>query len=160
MGMQSLSSMLWRERQLLELLLFKLEVEQLLLTSGHTRWLSHATDEVEAVLEQIRATELGHAVESDAVAAQLGIPAGSTLAQLAAAAPTPWAGLLSEHRDAFIDLTGQIERLAADNRTLLTASHRAAQETLMAVTQAVQTYDANGHAGSPTGSASLLDETL
>ena len=158
--MQSLSAMLWRERQLLELLLFKLEVEQLLLTSGRSRWLAHATEEVERVLEQIRTTELGHAVESDAVAAQLGLAPGSTLAQLAEAAPAPWDGLLREHRDAFIDLTGQIESLAADNRTLLTASHRAAQETLMAVTEAVQTYDATGHAGQATGSASLLDETL
>ncbi|CAN5337491.1 hypothetical protein BH23ACT9_BH23ACT9_24210 [soil metagenome] len=39
------SNILWRERQLLELLHFKLEVEQSLLAAGRTRWLSHATRE-------------------------------------------------------------------------------------------------------------------
>ena len=54
MGLNELSGVLWRERQLLELLLFKLEEEQLILTSGRTQWLGHATREVESVLDQIR----------------------------------------------------------------------------------------------------------
>ena len=54
MSLNDFSGVLWRERQLLELLLFKLEEEQLILTSGKTRWLGHATREVESVLEQIR----------------------------------------------------------------------------------------------------------
>src|SRR5699024_2155771 len=101
MSMESLTALLWRERQLLELLLFKLDVEQLLLTNGRNQWLAHATDEVTTVLEEIRTTELGHAVESDAVAARLGLAPGATLAQLAAAAPAPWDTILDEHRDAF-----------------------------------------------------------
>ena len=50
MSMEDLSSVLWRERDLLELLLFKLEVEQLVLTSGRTHWLAVAAREVETVL--------------------------------------------------------------------------------------------------------------
>lgn len=160
MSMQSLTTLLWRERQLLELLLFKLEVEQLLLTSGRTRWLAHATDEVSTVLGEIRSTELGHAVVSDGVAIELGLEPGATLAQLAAAAPSPWDTVLTEHRDAFLELTGQIDALATGNRQLLTAAHRAAQETLLAVSETVQTYDAHGHAGTAAGTASLIDETL
>lgn len=160
MSMEGLSALLWRERRLLELLLFKLDVEQLLLTHGRTRWLAHATDEVTTVLEEIRTTELGHAVESDAVATSLGLEPGATLAQLAAAAPTPWDTVLAEHRDAFLDLTQQIGALADDNRRLLTAAHRSAQETLLAVDQTVQTYDAHGHAGPGAGTATLFDARL
>ena len=50
MGLSEVSNILWRERQLLELLLFKLEEEQLLLVNGRTRWLSHAAKEIEDVL--------------------------------------------------------------------------------------------------------------
>ena len=41
MGLSEASNILWRQRHLLELLLFKLEVEQTLLASGRLRWLAH-----------------------------------------------------------------------------------------------------------------------
>ena len=50
MGANDLSTFLWHERELLELLIFKLEEEQLLLTAGKTKWLQHATREVEQVV--------------------------------------------------------------------------------------------------------------
>lgn len=130
MTLQALTSVLWRERQLLELLVFKLEQERLLLTSGKTRWLGHATREVEHVLEQIRETELGRAVESDAVSRTLGLPPGRTLHELADAAPSPWNDLLQAHREAFLELTTQIETLTVSNRELMTTSHRATQQAL------------------------------
>ena len=37
--MEKLSQILWRERELLDTLLFKLEEEQMVLASGRTRWL-------------------------------------------------------------------------------------------------------------------------
>src|SRR4051794_6621516 len=40
-NLTDLSSVLWRARELLELLLFKLEEEQLLLASNRSRWLAH-----------------------------------------------------------------------------------------------------------------------
>src|SRR3954462_3650327 len=100
MTVDDVSTVRWRERELLELLLFKLEEEQLVLTSGRTRWLGHATREVEAVLDQIRHPGLGRLAEVDAVAAELGLPAGSALLTLAEQAPAPWDDLLMAHRDA------------------------------------------------------------
>ena len=47
MALADFCRILWRERELLELLLFKLEEEQLVLASGRGRWLAHATHEVE-----------------------------------------------------------------------------------------------------------------
>ncbi|NCT91414.1 flagellar protein FlgN [Cellulomonas sp. APG4] len=160
MSLNELSGVLWRERQLLELLLFKLEEEQLVLTSGRTRWLGHATREVESVLEQIRTAELGRAVEADAAARELGVPEGSSLSVLAASAPAPWDDLLREHHEAFVSLTDEIKSLAESNRDLLATSHRAAQETLMSLQDTVQTYDPRGTASSATGSVQLLDQAL
>src|SRR3954454_18372766 len=51
--MEKLSQVLWRERELLETLLFKLEEEQTLLQSDRTRWLVRAAGEVDEVLETI-----------------------------------------------------------------------------------------------------------
>ncbi len=50
--MEDLSLILWRERELLETLLYKLEQEQLVLASGRTRWLARAAREVETVLRR------------------------------------------------------------------------------------------------------------
>ena len=76
MGLNELSTALWRERELLEMLLFKLEEEELVLTSGRTRWLGRASREVESVLDQIRGVELGRAIEADDAAREVGIPRG------------------------------------------------------------------------------------
>ncbi len=90
MGLAEVSSTLWRERELLELLLFKLEEEQLLLASGRSRWLSRATREVEVLLEEIRRTELLRAVQVDEAALELGLGPGPSLRELADAAQEPW----------------------------------------------------------------------
>ena len=60
-------------------LLYKLEVEQLVLASGRNRWLALAAREVESVLEAIRETELLRAVAADAVAAALGLAPNPSL---------------------------------------------------------------------------------
>ena len=163
MGLNELSGVLWRERQLLELLLFKLEEEQLILTTGRTQWLGHATREVESVLEQLRSAELGRAAEADDAAREVGVPLGSSLRVLAERAPAPWDELLAAHHAEFVSLTDRIKQLADGNRDLLTASHRAAQETLMTLEDTVggQTYDGRGTTTTASGSsAQMLDRAL
>ena len=119
MGVAELSAALWRERQLLDLLLFKLEEEQLVLAHGRSCWLGHATREVEQVLDQIRTAEVSRAIEADGAAGDFVIPAGSDLLALAKAAPQPWQQLLTNHRDAFLTLSTQIQQVAQGNRALL-----------------------------------------
>ena len=160
MSVAELSAVLWRERQLLELLLFKLEEEQLVLSTGRSRWLGHATREVEQVLDQIRAAELGRAVEADAAARDFGIAPASGLLALASAAPEPWKDLLTSHRDAFVSLTSQIQDVAQGNRALLTSSHRAAQETILGLQETVRTYPPHGAAASATAAAQLIDTSF
>ena len=73
MSLSEVSNILWRERQLLELLVFKLEEEQLVLASGRTRWLSHATREVETILGEIKRVELERAMAVAGAIGELGL---------------------------------------------------------------------------------------
>ena len=113
--MERLSLVLWRERELLEELHYRLEVEQLVLASGRTRWLAHATRDIDHLLSTIRETEVLRAAAADAAAAAYEMAANLSLAALAEAADDPWRTILTEHRDAFVQLTHEITRLADSN---------------------------------------------
>jgi hypothetical protein len=160
-SLTDLASVLWRSRELLEMLLFKLEEEQLLLASNRSRWLSHATREVEVVLDQIRQTEVIRAAYSQEVAVELGLSPDASLGELADTAPDPWSELLHQHRKAFLMLTSEIRALADVNRDLLTAGQRAARETMLAFAETVETYGPQGQ--TVTGAVrrpTLVDEAI
>lgn len=161
MSLTEVSSILWRERELLELLLFKLEEEQLLLAAGRSRWLGHATREVEMVLDEIRRAEVGRAVEVEAVAAELGLGSGATLRELAECAPAPWDDILREHRNAFLAASQEITALAQANKELLTSGYRAARETLLSLgEQEVTTYRPDGQSVQRRHGPRLLNEAI
>jgi hypothetical protein len=160
MSLVDLSGILWRQREMLELLVFKLEEEQLMLAAGRTRWLAHATREVEAVLDHIRRTEVLRAAEVEAVAREFGLAPNPSLAALADAAPAPWSDLLREHRHAFLRLTSEITGLTETNRELLTAGQRAVRESLLSATGAVETYGPNGVSRAATHAPRLVDEAM
>jgi hypothetical protein len=165
MGLREVSAILWRERHLLELLLFKLDEEQLVLAAGRTRWLPRATREVEMVLEEIRQTELERAVEVTRVAVDLGLPAGASLRQLAEAAPPPWQGMLAEHRQAFLTLTDEVTALVQTNRELLGRGQKAVRDVLARLdgddgrVEVGAGYGGRSAAAEP-GRPFLIDETL
>jgi hypothetical protein len=160
MGLADLSSILWREREMLELLLFKLEEEQLVLAAGRTRWLAHATREVEVVLDQIRHTELLRATEVAAVGTELGIGTNPSLTALADAVGEPWSEMFHQHRKAFMALTAEISTLAEANRDLLTTGQRAVRETLLMVGGSVQTYGRHGETVAAAPRSRLIDEAM
>src|SRR5690349_19779762 len=159
MAMEDLSSVLWHERELLETLAYKLEVEQLVLAGGRTHWLAAAAREVESILERIREIELLRAVEVEAVAEVLGLEPNASLHQIADACDEPWTSIWLDHREAFTMITTQIQQLSVSNRELLTAGYHAAQATLLSLTEGAGTYRADGavDAGRRT---SLLDRSL
>jgi FlgN protein len=163
MGLREVSAILWRERHLLELLLFKLDEEQLVLAAGRTRWLARATREVEMVLEEIRQTELDRAVEVSRVALDLGLVDDASLRQLADAAPAPWQGMLVEHRQAFLALTDEITALVQTNRELLGRGQKAVREVLASIGDGKIEVGV-GYGGRPTGAEPgrpfLIDKTL
>lgn len=160
MSLRALSDLLWRERDLLEALVYKLEVEQLILAAGRTARLPIAAREVEEVLERIRTAELGRATEVAAVAGELGLGPDATLLQIAEVAPAPWDGILTDHRTSFIRLTNEVATVAESNRDILTAAHHATQETLMSLRESVETYDERGTTRRGSADAHMLDESL
>lgn len=160
MGLADLSSILWREREILELLLFKLEEEQLVLAGNRSRWLAHATREVEMVLDQVRRTEVLRAAEVEAVGAVLGCQINPSLTDLAVLAPAPWNDLLRQHRAAFLSLTAEIQALASANRDLLTTGQRAVRETVLAMAGSVETYGRRGQTVASAARVRLVDEAI
>lgn len=133
MGLNELSELLWHERRLLELLLFTLEQEELLLASGRTQWLGHVTADVESALDRIRRVELARAVEAQEVAVALGSEADAGLVGLAERSPPPWDDILRDHHRDLVDVTDRIRASTRTNRDLLAASRAALQEALTAL---------------------------
>ena len=66
MDYQHLSTLLWREQELLDLLLFKAEEKQYLILTGKTRWLARIAHEIEVVLDQLRTLEVERAAATEA----------------------------------------------------------------------------------------------
>lgn len=161
MGANELSALIWRERELLELLVFKLEVEQLLLTTGKTRWLHLATTEIEQVLGSLREVGLARGVEVASVAAIWGTSEDATLRQLVDRAPAgPWSGIFANHLAALTQLTGDIAALRDTNENMLRAASRSTQETLANTSADTGVYNANGAADGPETASRLFDKDL
>jgi flagellar biosynthesis/type III secretory pathway chaperone len=161
MGAHELSAMLWHERELLELLVFKLEEEQLLLTAGKSRWLQHATREVEQVLERLRDAGLARTVEVALLAREWGTPEGATLRELTDQAPEgPWGEIFKGHLQALTQLTLQIRELRDVNEKFLRAAARSTQETLANFNPDAGTYDSHGTAGLSGNRSQLFDTTI
>jgi hypothetical protein len=164
MGANELSALLWHERELLDLLIFKLTEEQLLLTAGKTRWLSHATSEVEQVVRRLRSSGLSRTIEVGVVAEEWNVTADEpTLDNLAAAAPPgPWGEILRAHLEAMTAQTVQIKELRDVNESFLRFAARSAQETTAELLPQTGTYDAHGSTRQDTASSggNLFDTKL
>lgn len=161
MGVQELSALLWRERELLELLVFKLEEEQLLLTAGKSRWVHYATREVEQVMERLRSAGLGRSVEVASLAREWGTDESATLRELISQAPPgAWAEILDAHLDSLTKLTDEIKELRDTNERFLRSALRSTQETLSGVPTGSDTYDSRGASGASTAGSRLFDQSL
>ena len=130
MSLPDLAAVLWRQRELLERLVYRLECEQLLLAAGRTRFLALATGEVEALLEELRVVELQRAAVADGVSRESGLPAGASLEELAGSVQPPWTEVLVEHRHALLTLTGELSVLAETNRHLMASGMKAVESAL------------------------------
>ncbi|MGZ4437605.1 MAG: flagellar export chaperone FlgN [Nocardioides sp.] len=160
MPMEDLSSVLWRERELLETLLYKLEVEQMVLAGGRTHWLATAAREIEMVLERVRDIELLRAIEVDTVAAELGLDPNPGLHEIADRCQEPWKSIWLDHREAFTTVATEIQKMSLTNRDLLTAGYHAAQATLLSMNESAGTYDAGGSVAVADRRRSLVDRSL
>jgi hypothetical protein len=161
MPLNDVSNILWQERQLLEMLVFKLEEEQLIMAAGRTRWLAHATREVEAVLAEIKRLELERSVEVEALAREMGMETAPSLRELATLVPTPWDKIFGEHRQALLETAQEIDSVASANRDLLTRGQQAAREALATIGQIeIDSYTPNGAPSDRGMSLRLIDEAI
>ena len=160
MSLPDLAAVLWRQRDLLERLVYRLECEHLLLAAGRTRFLSLATGEVEDLLAEVRVLEVQRAGAADRVAAEVGLAAGTGLEQLAGAVQPPWTGVLLEHREALLALTAELAALAETNRSLMAAGLRAVETAVAGLGARAGTasvgYDAKGRSDLISGAGPLV----
>jgi hypothetical protein len=158
---EALTDVLWREREVLEALLYKLTAQQMVLRSGESRWLARADAEVRAAIEGLQDFEVLRAAEVDLLVRHYGLPANASLRELAEAAPEPWPTVLFDHREALRTLTFEVDAVAAHNRRLLQAGEQATREALDRITvsgsRLPDAYDARGDVVSKARSF-ILDE--
>jgi hypothetical protein len=161
MALSDVSNILWRERQLLELLVFKLEEEQLVLASGRSRWLAYATREVENVLAEIKRVELERAVQVADAGCRLGLAGAPTLRELAALTAPPWDGIFAEHRRALLALAQEIDAITKSNRELLRSGHDATRDSIGALSEIdIDAYDARGRLRDRSLALRIVDEAM
>lgn len=142
----TLSQTLWRQHRILELLLYRMEVQRLVLATGQGRWVEQAAADVEATMEVLREEELVRATQVARVAERLGIDRTASLRDLVEAAPDPWSEILRDHQRAFLELVDQIDATSKANRDLIRRSLRLTRELLgvPADSENVGMYDRSG----------------
>lgn len=152
------------ERELLELLLFKLVEARLVLSADEPRFVPQAMREVENVVERLRFSELHRGATVARLATMLGeSPDTVTLRFLAGRAPEPYRTMFEQHHDHFQRLTAEIEQVTLDNRRLASLAVQNLTDTLGAMLGAptFATYTATGTSASPIGMRpSRIDEAL
>jgi hypothetical protein len=131
MGTNELSMQLWRERELLEFLLFKLEEQELLLAAGRSRWIQFASREIEQVLDRLRLTAAERGIESAVVAEEWGAPTDASLRDLVERAPnSAWHEVFSDHLRVLTQLVAEIQQMRDASTQQLRAIMLATQETI------------------------------
>lgn len=113
--MEHVGTILEREGDVLEALLFKLIETRLLIDGGEARFLPRATREVARARTRAREVDLLRA----ATVAQ--IKPGATLRTLASMAPAPWGAILRDHHHVLAGLVAEIEVVAHQNASLARA---------------------------------------
>ena len=161
MDHQHLSTLLWREHELLDLLLFKAEEKQYLILTGKTRWLQRIAHEIEVVLDQLRTLEVERAAATETLAQKLGIESNPSLRQVAEAAPAPWSDLYAKHHEALLVLVTELRSLSDANRELIEGGLAAIGDALLQTrSSSAGTYGATGRHADGAHRAVTLDGAL
>jgi hypothetical protein len=112
----TLSATLWRLREALDHLLFKVFETRLVLDADQDRWLPNAGRELDAARREAAQIEIVRAVETLSLADHLGLVPTITLGELSGKLPSPWDTIFLDHLDALRGLVGEIHRAAGTDR--------------------------------------------
>lgn len=129
----SVSNVLWELRELLDMTCYLLTVERLLATAGEAHYLNYAAQQLDVLTEQIRRTEIMRTAATEHAAELLRLHPGASLAELAAAAPSPWDEILAEHRDGLRALSDKVAAGRGSTEQALRAGSEAVRNALRAV---------------------------
>lgn len=142
----TLSQTLWRQHGLLEMLLYRTEVQRLVIASGLGRFVEQAAIDIENTMAVLREEELVRATQVARVAEMLGLDSDASLRDLGEAAPEPWAGIFQDHQRSFLELVDQIEATSKTSRELLRNSLQLTRELLGLPSEggSSATYDRSG----------------
>jgi hypothetical protein len=158
---EELSHQLWTMRELLEQLVYKLEIQGLVLGAGRARWLPYVTAEIEATIDAIGAVEQDRAAASLRLARQYGIGNSLSLAEMVSNVPEPWASLLSQHRLHLLSLQAEIEDIAHTNHEMAKRSLLRSREIIASLGEpTVDVYDPRGMTTPLAVSSLRLDRTV
>ena len=148
---EDLSYQLWTLRELLEELVYKLEVQRLLLGAGKTRWLPSIDAELAAVIAAITEVDTARQHAQAGVADFCGLARTASLDDLIGALDEERAGILRSHRLHLTSLQHQVVDASLGNQDLARQGVARARDLVTALGGAVTT-DVYG----PVGQASTL----
>lgn len=158
---EELSHQLWTMRELLEQLVYKLEVQGLILAAGRARWVPYVTAEIEATIEAIGAIERDRSVAAARLARHYGLSPAMSLAEMVSSVPEPWASLLSQHRLHLLSLQAEIEDIARTNSEMAKRSLMRSREIIASLGEpTVDVYDPRGMTTPLAVSSLRLDRTV
>lgn len=158
---EDLSHQLWTMRELLEQLVYKLEVQGLLLAAGRARWMPYVSAEIEAIIEATSEVEAARAAASNRLARQLAKPATSSLAELIEHVTPPWSALLAQHRLHLLSLQAEIEEMSRANHEMARRGLMQSREIIASLgEQSVDVYDPRGLTTSLSMGSLRLDRTV
>lgn len=119
MGVNELSTVLYKELELLDDLLYKLTIQELVLEANRPQWVDKSSQEIENIVENIRALELVRALEISAMAEELGLDTISNLDSIVRTIEEPWQSILKSHLEALRNVTSQIDYISQRNKKSL-----------------------------------------
>lgn len=151
-----LSHHLWSLRQLLERLVFRLDVQQLLLAAQRTRFLPLAAAEVDEASAAIAALEEHIRKAATALAKDSGLEPTSSLIQLAELTEPHMKNLLLDHRAALAVLQVEVEELVRSNKELARRIMQA-RDVLSSLTPTTDAYSPTGQPQSSPRTARRFD---
>ncbi len=150
--LEQLSHRLWDERHVVTQLLYRLTLTRLQLGADATEDVASTLHEVNEVIATLREHEDRRQEALEALADAWGVEADElSLTELARRSPSPFDTTFRDHAATFASLAGEIDQVAADNRSM--ARNRlddvaSALELLSGVEHvATPTYDASGRVG-------------
>lgn len=158
---EDLSHQLWTIRELLDELVYKLEVQRLLLAAGSTRWLSNAASELQAVIDAIGEVDTVRAEAQHAVAERLQIDPESTLQELITHLDEGQAIAMRAHRVHLLSLQEEVAEASRSNQELARRGLARTQDLAASLgTGSVDAYDPVGQARSLSLASQRLDRTV